>query len=130
MSFWYNTSRISRPNHHPRRSSPERSKSQNILSKVRFPKFKKQVQKYIGFVNYYQNYIPRLSEKLIGMYELLKANSKIRISKTLSTTSKKQRQPSGSLRSCTQTTHSRKTIRPNDGRKFPNIGLHPNDRRK
>ena len=47
------------------------------------PKSKKQVQKYIGFVNYYQNYIPRLSEKLIGMYELLKADAKIIISEEL-----------------------------------------------
>ena len=47
------------------------------------PKSKKQVQKYIGFVNYYQNYIPRLSEKLIGIYELLKADAKIIISEEL-----------------------------------------------
>ena len=42
-------------------------KIKNFLSKIRFPKSKKQVQKYIGSVNYYQNYIPRLSETLIGM---------------------------------------------------------------
>ena len=60
--------------------APQDQKVKNIISKVRFPKSKKQVQKYIGFVNYYRNYIPRLSEKLIGMYELLKADSKIRIS--------------------------------------------------
>ena len=34
----------------------------------------------MGFVNYYRNHIPRLSEKLIGMYELLKVDAKIRIS--------------------------------------------------
>ena len=55
-------------------------KIKNFLAKVRYPKSKKQVQKYLGFVNYYRNYIPRLSETLIGMYELLKADSKIRIS--------------------------------------------------
>ena len=60
--------------------APQDQKVKKFLSKVRFPKSKKQVQKYIGFVNYYRNYIPRLSEKLIGMYELLKADSKIRIS--------------------------------------------------
>ena len=57
--------------------APQDQKVKNFRSKVRFPKSKKQVQKYIGFVNYYRNYIPRLSEKLIGMYELLKADSKI-----------------------------------------------------
>ena len=60
--------------------APQDQKVKNFLCKVRFPNSKKQVQKYIGFVNYYRNYIPRLSEKLIGMYELLKADSKIRIS--------------------------------------------------
>ena len=63
--------------------APQDQKVKNFLSKVRFPKSKKQVQKYIGFVNYYRNYIPRLSEKLIGMYELLKADAKIRISEEL-----------------------------------------------
>ena len=63
--------------------APQDQKVKNFLAKVRFPKSKKQVQKYIGFVNYYRNYIPRLSEKLIGMYELLKVDSKIRISEEL-----------------------------------------------
>ena len=63
--------------------APQDQKIKNFLVKVRFPKSKKQVQKYLGFVNYYRNYIPRLSEKLIGMYELLKADSKIRISEEL-----------------------------------------------
>ena len=62
--------------------APQDQKVKKFLSKVRFPKSKKQVQKYIGFVNYYRNYIPRLSEKL-GMYGLLKADSKIRISEEL-----------------------------------------------
>ena len=63
--------------------APQDQKIKNFLAKVRFPKSKKQVQKYLGFVNYYRNYIPRLSENLIGMYELLKADSKIRISEKL-----------------------------------------------
>ena len=60
----------------PHRIAPQDQKAKNFLPKVRFPKSKKQVQKYIGFVNYYRNYIPRLSEKPIGMYELLKADQK------------------------------------------------------
>ena len=44
---------------------------------------KKQVQRYIGFVNYYRNYIPRLSEKLLGFYELLKADKQIKITEEL-----------------------------------------------
>ena len=44
-----------------------------------FPKIKETNPKYIGFVNYYRNSIPPLSETLIGMYELLKADAKLRI---------------------------------------------------
>ena len=67
----------------PDEVAPQDQKVKNFLSKIRFPKSKTQVRKYIGFVNYYQNYIPRLSEKLIAMYELLKADTKIRISEEL-----------------------------------------------
>ena len=63
--------------------APQDHKITNFLSKIRFPRSKKQVQKYIGFINYYRNYIPRLSEKMIGMYELLKADAKITISEEL-----------------------------------------------
>ena len=49
--------------------APQDQKVITFLSKVRFPKSKKQVQKYIDFVNYYRNYLQRLSEKFIGMYE-------------------------------------------------------------
>ena len=44
---------------------------------------KKQVQRYIGFVNYYRNYVPRLSEKLLGFYELLKADKQIKATEEL-----------------------------------------------
>ena len=67
----------------PNGIAPQDHKITNFLSKIRFPRSKKQVQKYIGFINYYRNYIPRLSEKMIGMYELLKADAKITISEEL-----------------------------------------------
>ena len=44
----------------PERVAPQDQKVKNFLSKVRFPKSKKQVQEYIAFFNYYRNYIPRL----------------------------------------------------------------------
>ena len=62
---------------------PQDHKIQKFLANVRFPKSKKQVQRYIGFVNYYRNYIPRLSEKLLGFYELLKADKQIKITEEL-----------------------------------------------
>ena len=67
----------------PNGIAPQDHKITNFLSKIRFPRSKKQVQKYIGFIKYYRNYIPRLSEKMIGMYELLKADAKITISEEL-----------------------------------------------
>ena len=47
-------------------------KVEDFLSKLRFPKAKKAIQRYIGFLNYYQNYIPRLSERLAPLFKLLK----------------------------------------------------------
>ena len=43
---------------------PQRPKVRNFLEKTKFPKSKKALQRYLGFLNYYRNYIPRLSEKL------------------------------------------------------------------
>ena len=59
--------------------APQDHKIQKFLANVRFPKSKKQKQRYIGFVNYYRNYIPRLSGKLPGFYELLKADKQIKV---------------------------------------------------
>ena len=48
----------------PEGISPQARKIQNFLDKLRFPKSKKALQHYLGFVNYYRNYIPRMAEKL------------------------------------------------------------------
>ena len=82
MSLWSNTGRVPRKNHHARRSKPARQKVKKIPQSP-FPEIKKASPKNIGLVNYYRNYIPRLSGKLIGMCELLKADSKIRLSEEL-----------------------------------------------
>ena len=104
-------------------------KVKKFLSKVRFPKSKKQAIKCIGFVCYYRSSIPRLSEKLIGMYELLKADAKIRISQELVYNFKQrnQRQLSGSLCTSTTTARSWKTIRPSDRCELPCIRLCSHD---
>ena len=51
-------------------------KVKDFPAKLRFPKSKKALQRYIGFLNYYRNYIPRLSEKLTPFFKLLKKTSK------------------------------------------------------
>ena len=59
--------------------SPQTHKIQNFLNKLRFPKSKKALQWYLGFVNYYRNCIPRMAEKLNPFYKLLKAEVPINI---------------------------------------------------
>ena len=56
----------------PEGISPQARKIQNFLDKLRFSKSKKALQRYLGFVNYYRNYIPRMAEKLNPFYILLK----------------------------------------------------------
>ena len=65
---------------------PQSHKVQNFLSKLRFPKSKKALQRYLGFVNYYRNYIPRMVGKLNSFYKLLKAEIPISITSELKET--------------------------------------------
>ena len=67
----------------PQGIAPQDHKIQKILANVRFPKSNKQVQRYISFVNFYRNYFPWLSEKLLGFYELLKADKQIKVTEDL-----------------------------------------------
>ena len=53
---------------------------------MRFPKSKKALQRYVGFVNYYRSYIPRLAEKFNPLYKLLKAEVPINITSELKET--------------------------------------------
>ena len=56
----------------PEGISPQTRKFQNFLDKLRFPKSKKALQRYLGFVNYYRNYISRMAENINPFYKLLK----------------------------------------------------------
>ena len=59
----------------PEGIAPQTHKVKNFLSKLRFPKTKKALQRYLGFVNYYRNYIPKMAEKLHPFYKLLKTDT-------------------------------------------------------
>ena len=63
--------------------SPQSHKIQNFLNELRFAKGKKALQRYLGFVNYYRNYIARMVEKLNPFYKLLKAEFPINITSEL-----------------------------------------------
>ena len=62
---------------------PRRPRVQNILEKTKFPKSKKALQRYLGFLNYYRNYNPRLSEKLTPFFNLLKNDAKVLVTPDL-----------------------------------------------
>ena len=63
--------------------SPQDYKIQKFLNKLRFPKSKKALQRYLGFVNFYRIYIPRMAEKLNPFYKLLKTEVPINITSEL-----------------------------------------------
>ena len=67
----------------PEGISPQARKIQNFLDKLRFPKSKKALQRYLGFVNYYRNYFPRMAEKFNPFYKLLKTEVPINITSEL-----------------------------------------------
>ena len=66
--------------------SPQNHMIQNFLNKLRFPKSKKALQWYLGFVNYYRDDIPRTAAKLNPFYKLLKAEVPINITSELKET--------------------------------------------
>ena len=70
----------------PEGISPQARKIQNFLNKLRFPKSKKELQRYLGFVKYYRNYIPRMTEKLNPFYKLLKTEVPINVTSELKET--------------------------------------------
>ena len=59
----------------PEGISSHAKKNHNFLDKFRFPKTPKALQRYLGFMNYYRIFIPRMAEKLNPFQEMLKTES-------------------------------------------------------
>ena len=115
----------------PEGISPQARKIQKFPNKHRFPKSEKGLQRYLCFVNYYRNYIPRMAEKLNPFYKLLKTEVPINITSEL----KKniwfsQWSSQWCLWISIETTHSRKAARLNDGCQLQKCWICPNDRRQ
>ena len=70
----------------PEGISPQSRKIQNFLDKRRFPKSKKALERYLGFVKYYRNYIPRMAEKLNPFHKLLRTEVPINFTSELKET--------------------------------------------
>ena len=65
--------------------APQSHKIQKYLQTLKLPQTKKELQRYIGFVNYYRNYIPRLSEKIVPFHELIKSDKPAKMDQELIT---------------------------------------------
>ena len=83
MSLRGNRNRLPRTDYHPQGVKTQKPNVQNFLQQTKFPKSKKALQRYIGFLNYYRNYIPRLSERLAPFHNMLKGDEKVLVSKEL-----------------------------------------------
>ena len=70
----------------PEGISPQALKIQSFFDKLRFPKSKKSLQRHLGFVTYYRNFIPIMAEKLNPFYKLLKTEVPINITPDLKET--------------------------------------------
>ena len=72
MPFWGTRSKFLWTNDNNQGIAPQKQKITKFLEKFQFPRSKKAFQRYIGFLNYYRNYIPRLAERLTRFFQLLK----------------------------------------------------------
>ena len=61
----------------PEGISQQARKFRKFPSEIRFTKLKKEFQRYLGYVNLYRNYTPRMTEKRNPVYKLLKADTSI-----------------------------------------------------
>ena len=52
--------------------SPQKQKNAKFFENVKLPQSKKALQRYLGFFNYYRNFIPRLAKRLTPFFQLLK----------------------------------------------------------
>ena len=67
----------------PQGVKPQKQNVQNFLEKTKVPKSKKAWQRFLGFLNYHKNYVPRLSERLTPFYKMLKSDEKVLVSREL-----------------------------------------------
>ena len=56
--------------------APIEEKIDKFLKNIKLPTSVKSLQRYIGFVQFYSQYIPRLAEKLVPLYKLLQKDVK------------------------------------------------------
>ena len=57
----------------------QKEKITKQLATMKMPRSIRQIQKMIGFMNYFKNYIPRLAEKLLPFYKMLQKGEKVKV---------------------------------------------------
>ena len=114
----------------PEGIAPQSYKLRNYLQKLSFPKTKKGLQMYIGFVNYCRNEIPRLFfEKIAPFHELIKVNKPIKIDNDIINAFNSIKQSTGPrVRSVPETIAPQQAIRTHDRRELQECRLCPYDR--
>ena len=98
MPFWGTGSRFPWTYNNNEGSSPTKIKDRQ----VKFPLSKKALHRYIGFLNYYKNYIPRLVERLSLFFRLLKTTDAKAKTQIIPDTMKEFREINGALEQCCQ----------------------------
>ena len=58
---------------------PIEKKIDDFLKNIKLPTSVKSLQRYIGFVQFYRQYIPRLAEELVPLYKLLQKDVKFQL---------------------------------------------------
>ena len=61
--------------------SPNREKVEKFLKSLKMPKTPKQIRRFIGFFQYFRAFLPKLSERLLPFYTLLRNNQVIQFTK-------------------------------------------------
>ena len=73
--------------------APQNYRIQNNLKTLKFPRTKKGLPRYIGFVHYHRSYIPRLSETIASFNELSKSDKSTKIDQELITNFEAMKNP-------------------------------------
>ena len=86
MPLWSQTSCIPKENHFIPGSVTTISQNSEVFEQIEILKSKKALQRYLGFVNYDRNFIPRMVEKVNRFYKLLKSEIPINLTSKLKET--------------------------------------------